>query len=216
MRIVLADDHALLLDALDVALNGRGHDVVGMARSLDAVVPMVRVHAPDVCLLDVNFPEGSSLPLIQQVRAAVPHTKVVMMSADPSHDTVVHAIAAGADGFIAKDRAIAELDEALELALEGHLAVDPTLLKGALRMSESQDNPLWALSFLTDREWQVLRCVVDGMGTEEIATSLHVKRSTARTHVQNLLTKLGLHSRLQAVALIAAHGSADIWPLNVR
>jgi DNA-binding NarL/FixJ family response regulator len=72
------------------------------------------------------------------------------------------------------------------------------------------------LSFLTDREWQVLKCVSDGLSTEEIATELCVRRSTARTHVQNVLTKLGVHSRLQAAALVSANSPDFSWPRHVR
>jgi len=72
------------------------------------------------------------------------------------------------------------------------------------------------LKFLTEREWEVMRCIMDGLSTEQIAGQLRVQRSTARTHVQNLLTKLGVHSRLQAAALMAAHASEDTWPVHMR
>ncbi len=84
------------------------------------------------------------------------------------------------------------------------------------RTRKTSDDPLWALQFLTDREWEVMRCIMDGQTTEQMAETLGVQRSTARTHVQNLLTKLGVHSRLQAAALMAAHGTVDTWPAHVR
>jgi len=72
------------------------------------------------------------------------------------------------------------------------------------------------LKFLTDREWEVMRCIMEGQTTEQMARSLGVQRSTARTHVQNLLTKLGVHSRLQAAALMTAHATPETWPLQMR
>jgi len=72
------------------------------------------------------------------------------------------------------------------------------------------------LKFLTEREWEVMRYIMDGLSTEQMADQLRVQRSTARTHVQNLLTKLGVHSRLQAAALMTAHASADTWPVHMR
>ena len=72
------------------------------------------------------------------------------------------------------------------------------------------------LKFLTEREWEVMRCIMDGMSTDQMADQLGVQPSTARTHVQNLLTKLGVHSRLQAAALITAHASEETWPVHLR
>ncbi len=216
MRIVVCDDHALLMEAMEIALTKLGHEVVATATDPAELSGILAEHRPDVCLLDVNFPGGSSLPIIGQLREASADTKVVMLSADWAPGLVIQTVEAGAAGFVRKDQPIRHVLESLELAIEGRLAVDPTLLQSALRSKASGDDPLWALSFLTDREWEVLRCIVDGNTTSEIAKTLGVRGSTARTHVQNVLTKLGVHSRLQAAALIAAHGSSDIWPAHVR
>jgi two-component system nitrate/nitrite response regulator NarL len=216
MRLVVCDDHALLLQAMEIALTGLGHEVVGVATDPDEAARLVAEHRPDVCLLDVNFPGGSSLSVVAQLRETSPETKVVMLSAESAPALVIQAIEAGAAGFVRKDQPIQRVLESLELAIDGHLAVEPDLLQSALRTKASGDDPLWALGFLTDREWQVLRCIVEGSTTAEIARTLGVRGSTARTHVQNVLTKLGVHSRLQAAALIAAHGSHDIWPAHVR
>lgn len=216
MRLVVCDDHALLLESMEIALTGHGHDVLATALDLDEAVRAVGTHEPDICLLDVNFPGGTSLTTIGRLREVAPATKVVMLSADSDPDLVARALEAGAAGFVRKDESIGRLVEELQLALDGHLAVDPALLQRALRRKDRTDDPLWATAYLTDREWQVLRCIVDGRTTTQIADELGVRGSTARTHVQNVLTKLGVHSRLQAAALIAAHGSADMWPPHVR
>ena len=216
MRIVVADDHLLLLEALGLALGARGHEVLALAETPDDAVAAVAEHHPDVCLLDVNFPGGTSLAAIHRIRELSPATKVVMLSAEADHAIVGRAIAEGASGYVGKEKPIVEIVEMLDRAVRGQLAVEPSLLQRALRPQKSSDDPLWALQFLTDREWQVMRCIMDGQTTEEMATSLGVQRSTARTHVQNLLTKLGVHSRLQAAALISAHGSQETWPAHLR
>jgi two-component system nitrate/nitrite response regulator NarL len=216
MRIVVCDDHLLLLEALGIALTANGHEVVALAGSAEEGVAAVAEHRPDVCLLDVNFPGGTSLTAIHQIRETSPETKVVMLSAEADHAVVGRAIAEGASGYVGKEKPIVEIVEMLDRAVHGQLAVEPALLQRALRPHKSSDDPLWALQFLTDREWQVMRCIMDGQTTEEMATSLGVQRSTARTHVQNLLTKLGVHSRLQAAALISAHGSQETWPVHLR
>jgi two-component system nitrate/nitrite response regulator NarL len=216
MRIVVCDDHLLLLEALGLALGARGHEVVALAGTPEEAVSAVAMHRPDVCLLDVNFPGGTSVSAIHEIREISPETKVVMLSAEADHSIVGRAIAEGASGYVGKEKPIVEIVEMLDRAVRGQLAVEPSLLRRALRPQKSTDDPLWALQFLTDREWQVMRCIMDGQTTEEMATSLGVQRSTARTHVQNLLTKLGVHSRLQAAALMSAHGSHESWPVHLR
>lgn len=215
MKLVLCDDHELILDTLGAALTGLGYDVVSTHAPPEAL-DAVRATQPDACLLDVNFPDGSGLDVLPLIRQVSPRTKVLIFSADNSSSVVRNAIALGASGYVRKDRGLLHLIESIDLAIGGHLAVEPGALQAALRTVDAADDPLWMLTFLTDREWEVLRCIADGLGTEEIATSLNVRRSTARTHVQNLLTKIGVHSRLQAVALVAAHGTDINWPPHVR
>ena len=216
MRIVVCDDHLLLLEALGLALGAVGHEVVALACTPEEAVTAVEQHQPDVCLLDVNFPTGTSVGSIHQIRDISPATKVVMLSAEADHAIVGQAIAEGASGYVGKEKPIVEIVEMLDRAVRGHLAVEPSLLQRALRPRKSSEDPLWALQFLTDREWQVMRCIMDGQTTEEMARSLGVQRSTARTHVQNLLTKLGVHSRLQAAALMSANASHESWPVHLR
>jgi two-component system nitrate/nitrite response regulator NarL len=216
MRLVVCDDHRLLLEALGLALGERGHDVVALVCSPGDAVEAAAEHRPDVVLLDVNFPDGSSLTAIRRIRDASPESKVVMLSAESDHAVVGRAIAEGASGYVGKEKPISEIVDMLSQAANGHVAVDPALLQQALRPQKPSDDPLWALQFLTDREWEVMRCIMDGQTTEQMAETLGVQRSTARTHVQNLLTKLGVHSRLQAAALMAAHASEETWPVHMR
>jgi two-component system, NarL family, nitrate/nitrite response regulator NarL len=216
MRLVVCDDHLLLLEALGLALAAKGHDVVALAGHPDEAIRAVEEHQPDVCLLDVNFPDGTSVAAIHKIREISPSTKVVMLSAQADSAVVGRAIAEGAAGYVGKEKPIGEIIEMLDRAIAGQMAVEPALLQRALRPQKSSDDPLWALQFLTDREWQVMRCIMEGQTTQEMATTLRVERSTARTHVQNLLTKLGVHSRLQAAALMSDHGSHEAWPVHLR
>jgi two-component system, NarL family, nitrate/nitrite response regulator NarL len=216
MRLLVCDDHKLLLDALSMALGDKGHLVVATALDPDEAVEAAREHQPDVCLLDVNFPRGNGLSAIRRIHDVSGDTKVVILSGSISAGLVADAIAEGAQGFVGKEKPIGVVIEALELAYQGYLAVDPLLLQAALRPRARDDDPLWVLKFLTEREWEVMRCLIDGLSTEQIADRLAVQRSTARTHVQNLLIKLGVHSRLQAAALMTAHASEVTWPVHMR
>ena len=216
MRLLVCDDHRLLLDALSMALTDHGHTVVATAIDPDDAVEAARQHQPDACLLDVNFPGANGLNAVGRIHEVSPDTKVVMLSGSISKNLVAKAIAEGAQGFVGKEKPVGDIINALEMAHQGHLAVDLPLLQEILRPQAQNDDPLWMLRFLTDREWEVMRCIMDGLSTEQMAGQLGVQRSTARTHVQNLLTKLGVHSRLQAAALMTAHASAETWPVHMR
>jgi len=216
MRLLLCDDHRMLVDALSIALTDNGHTVVATALDPDEAVEAAREHQPDACLLDVNFPQGNGLSAIRRIREVSVDTKVVILSGSLSRGVVADAIAQGAAGFVGKEKPIGAIMEALELARQGQLAVDPLALQDALRPRSQDDDPLWVLKFVTEREWDVLRCIMDGLSTQEMADQLGVHRSTARTHVQNLLNKLGVHSRLQAAALMTAHASDETWPVHLR
>ena len=183
-----------------------GHEVVATPVRPGEAVDAVREHQPDACLLDVSFPDASGLSAIGLIHAASPTTKIIILSGSTDQTVVAEAIGKGAHGFVSKERPVTEIIAALERARDGHMAVDSDLLQQVQSSRESTDNPLWVLRFLTDREWEVMRCILDGQTTEEMARNLGVQRSTARTHVQNLLTKLGVHSRLQVAALMNAGG----------
>ena len=215
MRLVVCDDHALILDALGAVLSEEGHDVV-KTRCPQEAIEAVQDHRPEVCLLDAHYPGASGIEAISDLRAACGDTKIVLFSGDASLQVVAGAIAAGAAGFVRKDRPLQELLEAIAMAARGHLAIDPGLLQDSWRARARGDDQLWMIKFLTDREWQVLRCIVDGLSTTQIASTLQVRPSTARTHVQNVLAKLGVHSRLQASALVSAHAKDVPWPAHVR
>ena len=216
MRIVICDDHLLLMEAMGIALGEHGHEVVGQVTTPEQVVELILEHRPDVCLLDVNFPGGNSLEVIARALAASPGTRIVVMSAWTEQGTVLRALGEGASGYVSKRQPMAEIVVALERAHAGEVDVDPALLRPSGRAEPDRDDPLWQLRFLTDREWEIMRCIMDGLTTADMAEHLGVRRSTARTHVQNLLTKLGVHSRLKAAALMTAHASSESWPAHLR
>lgn len=128
MRLLVCDDHKALLEALSIALQDNGHTVVATASDPDEAVKAARKHQPDACLLDVNFPRASGLNAVGRIHAVSPHTKVVMLSGAISNSLVADAIAAGAQGFVGKEKPIDAIIEALEMADQGQVAVDVQLL----------------------------------------------------------------------------------------
>ena len=209
MKLVLCDDHALLLDALQPALERVGHSVLAVTTSPDRALEAVQTHRPDVLLLDVGFPNDTGLRVVADVLRTSPGTKVVMLSAGSDPDIVSAAIDAGAAGFIRKDHGIDRVVRTLERVMTGEIVVDPALLRAIVgrRRAEETHDVRWLASFLTDREREVLARIGAGQTTAEMAAAMGVARSTARTHVQSVLQKLGVHTRLQAATAI--FGSAD-------
>jgi two-component system nitrate/nitrite response regulator NarL len=207
MRLVLCDDHRLFMEALASALNGHGHEVVGSTASPDEVVRVVARERPDVCLLDMTFPEGSGLDAARAIRELTPATQVLLLSVTSDPAVLAEALEVGVTGFVRKDESIRSVLVALAQLEAGQVAIDPARLRGTVRVSRAGARPgaTEALRHLTERERDVLRLIVRGATTNVIADMLHISVSTTRTHVQNILVKLGVHSRLEAAALVAEH-----------
>jgi len=210
VRIVLCDDHRLLVEAFATALRSHGHEVVALATTPEDGYRAVMEHEPEVCVLDLFFPGGSGLDAASKITSANPACKVLILSARSDPELIVAALAAGASGFVLKEQSIDGILRALDRVAAGEGAVDPQLLRAAIRVP-SPRRPVESqrLRFLTPREREALRRIAEGESTKEIARAMQVSQSTARTHVQNVLTKLGVRSRLQAAALVSRERLAD-------
>ena len=209
MKILLCDDHLLLAEALEALLKIAGHEVLVTAHPQEAVV-LASDEAPDVCLLDLGFPDTDGLDLVRAVREASPDAKVVVLSAQRDPDLVRAAIDLGARGYLCKDVGVVEVVRAVDQVIDGEVVIDPLVAQSLTRRRRHRPDDIeWLMGFLTQREREVLRRIVTGQSTEEMARDMAVTRSTARTHVQNVLQKLGVHSRLQAVAAVAGRTDVD-------
>lgn len=206
MRLVLCDDHQLLLDVLASALVERGHVVEATVSSPHEVADVVRRTDPDICLLDVNFPDGEGIEAAHQLRVLAPRTKVVMLSVASDSAVVTAAVAAGVAGFTRKDQSIDGIVGVLQRVERGEVVLDVRSRSAATRPVTGDADVARLLRHLTDRESEVLQRLVDGETTEGIARSLGVTVNTARTHVQKILVKLGVHTRLQAAAMVMNAG----------
>ena len=203
MRILLCDRHRLLLEALAAALRRAGHDVVALTTQPDEAVDAAVEYDPDVCLLDVVFSGGHAIDTVARIRATT-RAKVVVLSAHHDERLVCAVLAAGASGFVSKDEGMDDLVHSLDQVCAGEVIepVGVTPVRSRELRTPCPPEPV-GLRFLTSREREALRLIAEGQSTKEIAHSMHVAYSTARTHVQNVLTKLGVRSRLQAAALMA-------------
>jgi two-component system nitrate/nitrite response regulator NarL len=209
VRILLCDSHRLLVEALAASLRGGGHDVVAMTTLPEEALDAAVEHDPDVCLLDVIFPGGAGIKAIAGIRATT-RSKVLVLSARCDQDAVCAALAAGAGGFVGKNQSIDDILRSLDQVCAGEVIMPATTSSTPSRGPSRPPSPeMAALRFLTSREREALHLIAEGESTKEIAQSMHVAYSTARTHVQNVLTKLGVRSRLQAAALAAKVSGAE-------
>ena len=153
----------------------------------------------------------AGLELAQAVLERHPRTKVLMVSATDDPAIVSAALDLGVSGFTRKDQRIDGIVQILERVAGGEVAVDPELLRAAVRHLKAPDvdQAERTLRYLTPREREVLRRIVEGESTKQIARAMDIAQSTARTHVQNVLVKLGAHSRVEASAIVARVGAVD-------
>lgn len=202
MRIVICDDHQLLLEALATALALQGLTVEAAVDSPSEAVRAVASNDPDILLIDLTFPVGSGLDAAREVIAHHPRTKVVMMTGSEDPASLKEALSLGVTGYLAKDQPVDAIVRALELARQGGTPIDSAMLRRVQRPAPRIPRQRTPVDDLTPREHHILRLMVDGMSTREMVHLLGVSQSTVRTHVQNIFSKLGVHTRLQAVALL--------------
>lgn len=203
MRIVICDDHQLLLEALATALAIQGITVEAAVDSPFEAVRVVALLDPDVLVIDVHFPVGSGIEAARKVIEHHPRTKVVMITGADDPEPMAEALAAGVTGYLRKDQKVEAIAQALQLASRGGAPINHDLLRQLRRPRVPVPRQRTPLDDLTPREHHVLGLLMDGMSTRDMVEALGVSQSTVRTHVQNIFAKLGVHTRLSAVALLA-------------
>jgi two-component system nitrate/nitrite response regulator NarL len=205
MRLVLCDDHRLLLEAMASIFTAHGHVVEAIVTSPSEVIAAVKASDPDICGLDIGFPGAQSgLDVAAKLRHEHPRTKVLILSGTTDPAIVSAAIEAGVAGFTRKDQSAAAILEVLDRVGAGEFVVDADLVRAVAHEARAprQSDAAMLLSFLTPKERHALAKLVEGRSTDDIARSLGIARSTARTHIQSVLVKLGVHSRLEAAAFV--------------
>jgi len=209
VNILLCDDHQLLLDAMTASLDGHGHHVVGAVTDPSVVADRAAELRPDVCIMDLGFPGGSGIEAVRQVAQLVPSTRVLVLSASTDPSAIRESFEAGALGFVRKQDSIAGVLDAIAHLMNGEIALDPKLLRAAMSqpsVPRGRDAPGTSYYKLTPRETEVLKLIVEGRGTSDIADELHIAKSTARSHIQSVLVKTGVHNRLQVATLAVRQG----------
>ena len=203
IRVLFVEDHQLLADALSAML-AREPDmtVVGVAGSVAEAKSMARERI-DVALMDYRLPDGTGAEATRAIKARWPLARVVMLTAIKDDETVLESIQAGADGYLTKDRAADDVVQAVRAAYAGEtLLPRSVIVEIARRVAAAKDrgDDRKMIEPLTPRELEVLRALTDGLSTPEICERLYIAPNTLRNHVQNIMGKLRVHSKLEAVA----------------
>jgi two-component system response regulator NreC len=202
IRIVLADDHAVVRSGLRLLLDSEpDFEVVAEAGDLEAAQRYVRGHHPDVLVLDLNMPGGSSLEAIPSIREQMPETQIVVLTMQQEPAFARRALGAGAIGYVLKEAADEELVEAVHRAAAGESYLNPRL--GARLASEPPPGPPDDLS---EREVDVLRLIALGHTNAEIAGKLYLSVRTVETHRAHIQQKLNLSSRAELVGYALKRG----------
>ncbi len=205
VRVVIVDDHQMFADSL-ARLLGDDPEIAVMATASSVADGLAAVerHDPDVVLLDHHLPDGTGLDAIAAIGAERPWVRMVMLTGALDDEVLVAAIDAGCSGFLTKDHAAEEVIRAVRAAAAGEVLVPPALLARLLPRRAPQARRVG--DDLTPREMEVLQRLVAGAATKAIAADLHLSVNTVRNHVQQVLVKLGAHSKLEAVATAVREG----------
>jgi DNA-binding NarL/FixJ family response regulator len=221
IRVLIADDHRTFAEALRTAIDlEEGMKVSGIAADGDGAVRMATGGGVDVVLMDVEMPGKDGITATRDIVEARPETRVIMLTAHASDALVGRALEAGAAGYLTKDRPMREVARAVRTAFQGRPLMDAQEAERALqaiRLRRDAGKAARArVERLTPRETEILQRMADGLAQEEIAAILGISRHTLRTHVQNILTKLRVRSRLEALAQAVRYGKVRLEEEDYR
>lgn len=199
--ILIVDDHVLFADVIHKTLEGDGMDVIATVATGAEALRVFHDERPDLVLLDLTLPDQSGLVLGQAIMERSPDTVVVALTALDDPQLVKQAMRAGFRGYVSKDCRVSQLREAITQAMGGSVvvAVPSNRMASRSRVSRNDGSTLLA-DQLTQREREVLALLARGTTSAEMARRLGISPNTLRTHVQSVLTKLQVHSRLEAAS----------------
>ena len=201
--VLVVDDAPLFQAGIAAALNEAGFDVTGQAQDAMTAVAKARQLQPDIAVLDVLMPGLSGLDVVDKICNAAPNTSVVLLTSSESEEDLLSAIKSGASGYVVKDTPLPQLVDSINEVVQGGSVISPMmaskLFANVRQLLRHRDIVAGRRPTLTGREVEVLQLVAQGMTSREIGEKLFISENTVKNHVRNILDKLGLHSRSEAV-----------------
>jgi DNA-binding NarL/FixJ family response regulator len=209
ISVMVVDDHPIWRDGVARDLTENGFEVRATAPDANAAVRIATTVRPDVVLMDLNLGESSGVKATREITAALPDTRVLVLSASGEHDDVLEAVKAGASGYLVKSASARELVDAVHRTAHGDPVFTPGLAGLVLgEYRRMADAPATGAPppRLTERETDVLRLVAKGLTSRQIAERLVLSHRTVENHVQSTLRKLQLHNRVELARYAIEHG----------
>lgn len=215
IRVLVIDDHRMFADALEMLLAGEeGIESVGVAETAEDALEITGRECPDVVLMDIDLPGMDGIEATRRILEVCPDAKVVTITALKPDEVISRAIEAGACGFIAKTRAADELVDVIRKAAEGEMVLPSgdigPILERLQATRQERDGAELLFRELTDREREILEGMAQAKSTQELARELYISPHTVQAHVRSILSKLGVHSKLEAVVFALKHGAVEI------
>ncbi len=205
IRVLVVDDHALFRRGLQMVLEQEPDiEVVGEASSGEEAVEQAGETLPDIVLMDVRMPKGGGIASCAAVHEAVPSAKIIMLTISDEEADLYDAIKAGAMGYLLKEISIEEVASAIRAVHGGQSLISPSmasklLTEFAAMVKKTDEKPQVPTPRLTPREMEVLKLVAKGLNNRDIAKELFISENTVKNHIRNILERLQLHSRMEAV-----------------
>ena len=205
IKVLIVDDHALFRRGLQMVLeNEPDIDVVGEGGDGQEAIDMAEKSTPDVVLMDVRMPKHSGIEATRQIKDMLPSTKILMLTISDEEGDLYEAIKAGASGYLLKEISIEEVADAVRSVHQGQSLISPSmasklLTEFAAMVKRADERTQVPGPRLTERELEVLKLVAKGLNNRDIGSELFISENTVKNHVRNILEKLHLHSRMEAV-----------------
>src|SRR5437762_13091507 len=192
-----------------------GIDVVAEAEDGQDAIAKSEEFAPDVVLMDVRMPRVSGIEATRTIRDVIPTAKILMLTVSDEEDDLFDAIKAGANGYLLKEISIEEVADAIRSVVQGQSLISPSMASKLLNefntlAKQADEKPRLQAPRLTTRELEVLKLVAQGMSNRDVAEALFIAENTVKNHVRNILEKLQLHSRMEAVVYAVREKILDI------
>ncbi|MCW2757567.1 MAG: DNA-binding response regulator [Nocardioidaceae bacterium] len=203
VRVVVVDDQELFRRGLIMLLGVEPDiEVVGEAGDGVSAAELVASVVPDIVLLDVRMPKRTGLEACIEIKQLVPSARIIMLTVSDEEADLYEAVKNGASGYLLKDSSIDEVAQAVRVVAEGQSLISPSMavkLLSEFKEMARTDKESVPTPKLTDRELEVLKLVATGQNNREVAKQLFISENTVKNHVRNILEKLQLHSRMEAV-----------------